>query len=484
MIKITSEKYREYAAEAVKDLRLKGAIAFLQERIGKGAEKALAALPEGRGLRLTGQGIRKEAIENLDLLLAQLAENVEKNGGEVFFAADAKEATEYCIAVARKHRVKLAVKGKSMVTEEIGLNDALAAAGIEAVETDLGEYIIQLAGEHPSHIIAPAIHKTRAEIGALFAEKLNIPYTDDPPTLTAAARKALREKLLTAEMGITSCNMACAETGHISLVSNEGNIRMSTTIPKVHVAFMGMERIAARLEDQHTLVRLLTRCAAAQKLSTYVSYVSGPGKSDQEDGPAEFHLVILDNGRSKILADKRFREVLRCLRCGACLNVCPVYAHIGGHSYGSPYPGPIGAVITPLLFGVNRAAHLCQGESLCGACKDACPVDIDLPRMLLALRAMLADGDRAWDTRRKSTLEKGIFSAWSLLLENRRRYELFLRAAALFERILPHRKGMIRRLPPPFHGWTQTRDLPPLASRSFMRRWKEERKEQSTSGGK
>ena len=479
MIRITSERYREYAAEAVRDKRLKGAIRFLQDRIGKGAAKAIEALPEGRGLRMEGKRIRREAVESLDILLPRLAQKVRENGGKVFFAEDGKAAADYCIRVAREHRVKLAVKGKSMVTEEIGLNAALEAAGITAVETDLGEYIIQLAGEHPSHIIAPAIHKTKEEIGALFAEKLEIPYTDDPPSLTRAARKALREKLLTAGMGITSCNMACAETGHISLVSNEGNIRMATTMPKVHVAFMGMERIAARLEDHHALVRLLTRGAAAQKLSTYVSYVSGPATEEQEDGPTEFHLVILDGGRSRILADERFREVLRCLRCGACLNVCPVYAQIGGHSYGSPYPGPIGSVITPLLFGVNRAAHLCQGESLCGACKNACPVDIDLPRMLLELRAMLADGDEGWGTRRKSSLEKGIFRAWSRLIEDRRRYALFLKGAAMAEKLLPRKRGMIRRLPPPFNGWTETRDLPPLAPKTFMERWKEEREKRT-----
>ena len=284
----------------------------------------------------------------------------------MYFAEDAKAACDHCIRVAKENGVKLAVKGKSMVTEEIGLNHAMENAGIETVETDLGEYIIQLAGEKPSHIIAPAIHKSKEEIGRLFADKLGIDYTDDPGTLTLAARKALRKKFLAADMGISSCNMACAETGHITTVSNEGNIRMATTLPRVHVAFMGMERITARLTDHELLLALLTRAAAVQKMATYMSYIGGPRKKEHNDGPENFHLIILDNGRSKILADTTFRPILNCLRCGACLNACPVYGKIGGHSYGSPYPGPIGAVISPLLFGINKYSDLCRGKPFAG----------------------------------------------------------------------------------------------------------------------
>jgi L-lactate dehydrogenase complex protein LldF len=359
-----------------------------------------------------------------------------------------------------------------MVSEEIGLNTTLLENGIDVAETDLGEYIIQLAGERPSHIIAPAIHKTRTDIGQLFNDTIGIAYTDDPPALTRAARKALREKFLTADIGFSGCNIACAETGHIATVSNEGNIRMSTTMPGVHVAIMGMERIAARLEDHDILLRLLCRAAAAQNMGTYVSYVGGPRRADQIDGPDEFHLVILDNGRSRILADEEFREMLYCIRCAACLNVCPVYGKIGGHSYGHPYSGPVGAVVMPLLAGINEAKDLCQGETLCGACQDACPINIDIPRMLLALRSKLAQGDPEWNVVRSSTGEKLFYQMWSWIIRNRPVYDFFLRLASVGQKILPHHHNMIHKLPPPMSGWTKDRDVAPVAAESFIKQWK------------
>ncbi|MEJ2718841.1 MAG: LUD domain-containing protein, partial [Deltaproteobacteria bacterium] len=281
------------------------------------------------------------------------------------------------------------------------------------------------------------------------------------------------EKFLAADMGISGCNLACAETGHITTVSNEGNIRMSTTMPRVHVAFMGMERIVARLEDHDVLLRLLARGAAAQRMAGYITYIGGPAYPDQADGPEEFHLIIVDNGRTRILADEEFREMLCCIRCGACLNVCPVYGKIGGHSYGFPYTGPVGAVVTPLLFGINQAKDLGQGSTLCGACQDACPVNIDIPRMLLGLRAKLADGDPRWDATRADSGEKVLYTIWSLLIRNRKAYDLFLRLSALGQKILPRHNEMIRRLPFPFRGWTESRDIRPIAARSFMQRWKD-----------
>ncbi|CAG0984190.1 partial Lactate utilization protein B, partial [Anaerolineae bacterium] len=377
---------------------------------------------------------------------------------------------------ARRNNVRLVVKGKSMVSEEIGLNPALEAAGIEVVETDLGEYIIQLAGETPSHIIAPAIHKNRQDIADLFVQKLGIRRTTDPPALTQAARKALREKFLAADMGTSGVNMACAETGHITTVSNEGNIRMATTMPRVHVALMGMERIVARLDEYEIILRLLCRGAAAQTMGTYASYIGGPRRPGESDGPDEFHLVVIDNGRRRILADPQFREMLCCIRCAACLNVCPVYGKIGGHSYGFAYSGPVGAVVTPLLTGINRAKDLCCGETLCGACKDACSMNIDLPRMLLALREKLAYGDADWQVEPASRAEGLAYRGWSWLIRNRRIYELGLKLAAAGQQLLPQKKGMLRRLPPPVQGWTQSRDLHPLAEETFMERWRRTRK--------
>ncbi len=470
---VTPKEYKKVAARSVTDPVLQKALGSLQERLGPATRRLYENLPEGHKLRPIAHGYRRKAIDNLDVVLARLVENVEKNGGQVHFAATDTEATQICLDIARSHLVKRVVKGKSMVTEEIGLNQVLEAEGIEVTETDLGEFIVQLAEEAPTHIVAPAIHKTRKEVGQLFAEKLGTAYTEDPPTLTWDARKALREKFLTADMGISGCNLACAETGHITTVSNEGNIRMATTLPKVHVAFMGMERIVANLEEQQSILRLMSMGAAGQQIGGYVSYIGGPAKADHPDGPEEFHLVIVDNGRSKILADEEFREMLCCIRCGACLNICPVYGKIGGAAYGSAYSGPVGAVVTPLLFGVNDGADLCMGETLCGACKQACPLEIDLPRMLLALRNKVAEGDPEWGAEPKSTVEQVAFSGWALLNRNRVVYEWSLKVARLAQKMLPKKDGMITKLPAPFDGWTKGRDIQPLAGKTFMQSWKE-----------
>lgn len=414
--------YVEEACRGIQNPVLQSALANLQERFGRGTARAYQELPEGPELRFKAHGMRMAAIENLDILLETLAENVRANGGKIFFAEDADSALDYCIDVARRHKVKRVVKGKSMVTEEIGLNRFLAGHGIEAVETDLGEYIVQLAGEHPSHIIAPAVHKSRRQIGRLLADKLGIDYIEDPPALTQAARKALRQKFLAA--------------------------------------------------DHDVLFRLLARGAAAQNMAGYISYVGGPRGRGQADGPDEFHLVILDNGRSKILADPVFREILCCIRCGACLNICPVYAKIGGHAYGFAYSGPVGAVVTPLLTGIRQARDLCLGETLCGACKDACPVNIDIPRMLLALRAILAEGDSGWAVKPSDPAQKALFKTWAISVAQRKRYDALLAAAGVGQGVMPRSDGMLTRLPPPLDGWTRSRDIRPLAKESFNRRWK------------
>lgn len=473
MTHITCESFREMAKQAVHDHRLHEALFFLQERLGKGAAAAYRNLPEGPNLRLKAHQIRKFSIDHLDILLESLAEKIEKNGGNVFFAKDAVAARSYCLEVAKKHGVRLVVKGKSMTTEEIGLNNALIGAGIEAVETDLGEFIIQLAGERPSHIIAPAIHKTRDQIGMLFSQKLSIPYSDDPPTLTMAARNALRKKFLQADMGISGCNIACAETGHITTVSNEGNIRMVSTIPDVYMVFMGMERVTARLADHEILFRLLSRGAAAQQMAGYVSYIGGPEHPSSIDGPKEFHLVILDNGRSRILADSEFREILYCIRCAGCLNVCPVYAKIGGHTYGYAYSGPIGSVITPLLVGVNRAKDLCMGETLCGACRNACPVDINIPKMLLKLRSKLAEGDPVWNVTPISSRKKFLFSVWSWIIQDRNRYDRFIKMCAKIQSTLGRSNRFIQKFFYSSNGWTKYRELPVIPTETFIRQWQQ-----------
>ena len=467
----TTERYTDSARSAIGDPVLQKALSGFQHRMGPATAGTYRRLPEGPALRDTAHAIRTDAIANLDILLDVLADKVSSNGGHVHFARTAADAVAYCLEVARRHDVRRVVKGKSMVTEEVGLNAALADAGIEVNETDLGEYIIQLAGERPSHIIAPAIHKARDQVGRLFADKLGIAYTDDPPTLTRAARKALREKFLSADMGVTGCNLACAETGHITTVSNEGNIRMASTLPRVHVAFMGMERVVARLEDHDILFRLLSRGAAAQKLGGYVSYVGGPGGAEHPDGPQEFHLIIVDNGRSRILTDPDFREMLCCIRCSACLNVCPVYGKIGGHAYGSPYSGPVGAVVTPLLIGLSRTRDLYHGETLCGACKDACPVNIDLPRMLRELRFRFHAEAARGTPSPAARIERLTFALWAWLIRRPAAYRAALRLAGAAQRLLPRRKDWIRRLPGPLGGWTLSRDLHAIDRKPFRERF-------------
>lgn len=468
----TPSDYRTTAAAGIASPRLQKSLHGLQERFGKGA-MAIWATMEDQEMRHRVKEARMNTFAHLDIILAELAENVRARGGQVHFAATAEDAIGYTLAVAKRNKVKRVVKGKSMTSMEINIDPALQGAGIEVVETDLGEYIIQLAGDKPSHIIAPCIHLDRNQIGELFAEKLGIDYSNDPPTLTMAARGALREKMLSAEMGLTGCNLACAETGLISLVSNEGNIRMATTMPPVLVALMGMERVVATLDEHREALQLLTRGAALQKLSTYVSFLGSPTGSDDPDGPKEFHLVIIDNGRSKILADPEFREVLACIRCGACLNICPVYGKIGGHAYNSPYCGPIGAVVTPLLDGINKHADLCKGETLCGACKDICPVENDLPRMLSALRHTLAYGSDRWNTSQHSPAEAYVYSLWKLVVTHPFLYRISLKLSRLLQRPFIGKNKMIMRMAGLAAGWTEGRDLPPLAGRTFAEMWKE-----------
>lgn len=464
--------YRTAAEKGIASTQLQANLHTLQDRLGKGAMDHWATMADQTQRKRVKES-RMRTFAHLDIILAELSDKVQARGGKVYFAQTAEDAVDYILQVAQTHGVRRVVKGKSMTSIEINVDPAFASEGIEVVETDLGEYIVQLAGEQPSHIIAPCIHKDRNEIGRLFSEKLGVDYSNDPPTLTMAARRELREKMLTADMGLTGCNLACAATGHISLVSNEGNIRMATTMPPVHVAIMGMERVVATLDEHREALQLLTQGAALQKISTYVSFVGGPGKVDDPDGGKEFHLVIIDNGRSKILADPEFREVLACIRCGACLNICPVYGKIGGHAYNSPYCGPIGAVISPLLEGINKHADLCKGETLCGACKDICPVENDLPRMLAALRHKLAYGSDRWQTSQHDPAEAQGFALWRFLVTHPALYRNALRIGRLLQRPFTDRYDVIQRMAGIASGWTDTRDLEPLAARTFREIWQE-----------
>ncbi|MES2149594.1 MAG: LutB/LldF family L-lactate oxidation iron-sulfur protein [Pseudomonadota bacterium] len=361
----------------------RGAMDFL-------TDKRSAQFPDGaelEQLRDLGQAVRQHALAHLPQLLVQLEAKLTMAGVQVHWAATADEANAIIAGIASARQAHRIIKGKSMVSEEIELNHYMAARGVECIESDMGEYIVQLAGEKPSHIVMPAIHKTRAEIGALFEQHIpDTPYSDDVDTLIQSGRRALRMAFAEADIGVSGVNFAAADTGTLWLVENEGNGRLSTTVPDVHIAIMGMEKVVARLEHIVPLASLLTRSATGQPITTYFNLISGARRAGERDGPREVHLVLLDNGRSQAYADEQLRETLQCIRCGACMNHCPVYARIGGHAYGTTYPGPIGKIISPHLLGLDQTADLATASSLCGACAEVCPVRIPIPQLLVRLR--------------------------------------------------------------------------------------------------
>ncbi|MBM3934130.1 MAG: iron-sulfur cluster-binding protein [SAR202 cluster bacterium] len=439
---------------------------FHQARIN-----AAAATQGWEDLRDRGRAIKAHVVENLDHYLEMAARNVENASGKVFFAKDAASASDYVLGLARARGVRTVIKGKSMISEEMGLNHHLEASGIEAVETDLGEYLIQLAGQTPYHIIAPAIHMSRQEVSDILHEKTGAPRHDSIEEIAGVARRQLREKFIAADMGITGANFVVAETGTLVLVTNEGNGRMSTSMPPVHVAIMGMEKIVPSMEDLGVMLRLLIRSATGQRLSSYVTTVTGPRRADDEDGPEEFHLVIVDNGRSKLLADPQMREALYCLRCGACLNACPVYRKVGGHAYGWVYSGPIGAIVSPVLTDVAEAKHLPFASSLCGACREVCPVRINIPRMLLHLRHEIAEGGTHVSKPAAPVIERVMMRGYRATVSRPSAMRLAGGVGRLAQSPLA-RNGRIRRLPPPLSGWTRYRTFPTLASRTFRARWK------------
>jgi L-lactate dehydrogenase complex protein LldF len=402
-----------------------------------------------------------------------LEEKLTKAGGIVHWAKDAHEASQIIVKIANDRCVKLVVKSKSMATEEIELNSSFEDAGIKVVETDLGEYIIQLAGEHPSHIIAPAIHKTKDDISALFSEKLGVPHYEKPEELTKVARERLRSEFLNADMGVSGANFAVAETGTIVIVENEGNARLTTTVPKIHVALVGIEKLIPKYEDLSLFLSILARSATGQKSSTYVSFITGPKGPTDVDGPEEFHLVLLDNSRSGILASEETRESLYCIRCGACLNICPVYRHVGGHSYGGAYSGPIGAIITPQLMGIDKASELPFASSLCGACHDVCPVKIDFPKVLLELRKNVVESKKLGINSGKDLIEKLGIRFWRFTVEYESIYIITNKLSYYLQIPWKRSNGKLNALPYPFSRWTDQRDFPSVAKKTFRERWKE-----------
>jgi len=459
--------FQALSVKAVADERLKNALGANTMRQYQGRRQVMRELPDADGLRSLAGQIKQHTLDHLDYYLEQLQSSVQRNGGHVYFAADGDAAKRIIAGIAQKSRCTRVIKSKSMASEEIELSHYLIDAGLDLVETDLGEFIIQLSHDKPSHLVAPIMHKDRASIARLFSEYFRTPYNEDPPALTAQARAFLRDKFRHADLGITGGNFLVAETGQVCVVENEGNARQSVTTPRVLISLVGIEKLVPRLADLAVMLKLLARSATGQPMTVYTSIFGGPRSAGEKDGPEEFHLVLLDNGRTEILANGEYRQTLRCIRCGACLNACPVYRKIGGHAYGSVYPGPIGALITPLFQGLGKFKDLPQASSLCGDCYEACPVKIDIPKLLVTLR-------RDIHTRRLSgAFERLIYKTWARGMRSPSIYRL-IGACQKFElRRRAHKTGWIRHLPTFLAGWTQVRDLPAPARRSFHQIWKD-----------
>ena len=453
--------FREHIRKSLANEPLQIALDANAERRINGRVTSFASLPDWRERRQQAHAIRTDVIEHLDEYLEKFISNAQNNGMIIHRAKDSAEAIKIVLEiVGAKHLSSpLIAKSKSMVSEEINFNHALEAEGMRVVETDLGEYIVQLRGERPAHIITPAVHLRRHDVGKLFHEKLGVPYTEDIPTLTNIARKVLRDVFLTADIGISGANFGIAETGGICLVTNEGNGRMVTTLPRTHIALMGMERLVRNFDDLAIMLSLLPRSATGQKLSVYTQIIHKPLADQQR------HIIILDNGRTK-LRNSPLKESLYCIRCGACLNACPVFREIGGHAYDSVYPGPIGSVISAGLFG-SEFVPLAQASSLCGACKDACPVDIDLPKLLSRVRAGQAPDTQ--NAKRISTSSKLFMQIFSRVAQSPRLFAVSQRLAALGTHIVSPFSTMIRL--PAFTGWGYSKDLPRFASKPFRTRF-------------
>ncbi len=456
---------RIVVADPVLRRSFRGAMDFL-------TDKRAAQFPDVAGfnrLRALGESIRQYALANLPQLLGQLEERLAERGVHVHWAENAEDANRLFLEIAQRHDAKLMVKGKSMVSEEIELNHRMAEHGIDCVETDMGEYILQLDHDRPSHIIMPAIHKTKEDVAKIFAEHIpGAGYTEDVNELIAIGRRALRDKFATAKIGVSGVNFLVAETGSIVLVENEGNGRLSTTVPDVHIAITGIEKVIAKLEHVAPLFTLLTRSATGQAVTTYLNVISGPRREGEKDGPREQHLILLDNGRTQAYREERFRATLQCIRCGACMNHCPVYARIGGLSYGTTYPGPIGAIISPHLMNLESTRDLPTASSLCGACGEVCPVGIPIPDLLMRLREAARHDEPVAQQRKalkgqggaRRMLEVAAWKGWRLVYANSRIYRLVTWLATRCRRLVPGRQA----------GWTGTRVALRPAPRSLRER--------------
>jgi L-lactate dehydrogenase complex protein LldF len=454
-------QFQSDARAAANDFGQRGRIRNSMRNYAAARSARVAQFQDWQAARVAASAIKREAIDRLDEHLASFADRVESRGGRVFFADDSAEAREYVLRVIRRRGAKRIVKSKTMTSEEIHLNEALEHAGCEVIESDLGEYIVQLLKETPFHFVFPAMHLSRGQIADLFRRELHAACTDDPAELTMIARRVLRQLYASADVGISGANFAIAETGMISITENEGNARLTTSLPPVHIALVGIEKVLPRMSDLALLLPMLATSGTGQALTCYNSLISGPRRAGEPDGPVEFHVILLDNGRSALLSDAEQRDALHCIRCGACLNVCPVFNTIGGHAYGSTYQGPIGSVITPHLRGLKQWGHLSHASSLCGACTDICPVKIDLHHHLIHNRRNRAAGDENWRER----------SLYRLFAAAMNRPWLYRLAGRIGRWTQAWRDALEGTRFDPLRGWSTERRLPPLAGSSFRDLW-------------
>ncbi|NMQ18828.1 iron-sulfur cluster-binding protein [Candidatus Competibacter phosphatis] len=466
-MQVTSQTFKSNASVALRDAALQRALKNLKAGFPGKRAAAIAKLPEFDQLRDAGRDLKNHVLEHLDFYLERFEAKVIEQGGQVHWARDAAEARQIVLDICRSVAARRVTKGKSMISEEIGLNEFLEAHGIQPVETDLGEYIIQLRHEHPSHIIAPAIHLNRDQVADAFHAHHG-PYgfterNENPRALMNEARQVLRQQFLSADVGITGANFCIAETGTTVIVTNEGNGDLTQILPRVHIALASIEKMVPTLEDVSTLTRLLTRSATGQEITVYTTFSSGPRRVEDLDGPEQFHVVLLDNGRSGMLGGE-FQDMLRCIRCSACMNHCPVYGAIGGHAYGWVYPGPMGSVLTPQLVGIDAAGQLPNASTFCGRCEEVCPMRIPLPKMMRHWR------EREFERHLSPAAVRFGLGAWAFFAKRPRLYRIVAGVGAWLLRRLGSRKGRIERLPLA-GGWTAWRDLPAPQGRTFQQQW-------------
>lgn len=476
---VTSPTFKENAREALADRQLQRALGNVRAGFIDKRRKAVDALPEFDALRDSARAIKDHTLAHLDLYLAAYEEKVAASGGRVHWAETAAEARGIILDICRMHDARVVAKGKSMITEEIELNDFLEASGIRPVETDLGEYIIQLRGEHPSHIIAPAVHLNKEQVEADFRRV----HTDlpperdlsDPASLLGEARRVLRQQYFAADVGITGANFLVAETGSSIIVTNEGNGDLTQILPRVHIVVASIEKVVPTLEDAAQILRVLARSATGQEMSVYTTVSTGARRPGDPDGPEEYHVVLLDNGRSSMLGTE-FQEMLRCIRCGACMNHCPVYHAVGGHAYGWVYPGPMGAVLTPSLVGVDKAGHLPNASTFCGRCESVCPMKIPLPKMMRHWR------EREFERGLNPAVARYGLKLWAFFARRPRLYRLASYVGMPLLAVAGGRRKRFRFLP--FAGgWVRHRDLPAPQGRTFLQQWRDRDTAKQGAGG-